>query len=145
MFIVSCRVKREVPCICSYFEGRKYTKHDSKGKHPLVGWCEEEDHLLASGGGIMESDAQGGGFWRLMAASDLPTRTARLAGVFLLLHLLLWRRSEIFRRTHLWEVDYHKIIIIPYSLYYHRPACKTSRWQNAYMYQDQYSCKFATN
>ena len=39
-----------------------------------VGWCEEGVHSLASGGG----------FRRLVPASDLPTRTTRRAGVLLL-------------------------------------------------------------
>ena len=51
----------------------------------MVGWCEEGDHLLASGGG----------FRRLMPASDLPTRTTRRAGVFLLYHTYLWNKQQV--------------------------------------------------
>ena len=46
-------------------------KYGVKGKHPLVGWCESGDHLLASCVGIL----------RLMPANDLPPRTTQL-GVF---------------------------------------------------------------
>ena len=58
---------------------------DPKGKHQLVGWCESGDHLLASGGG----------FRRLMPASDLPTRTTRRAGVFLLYCTYLWNKQQV--------------------------------------------------
>ena len=50
-----------------------------------VGWCEEGDHLLASGGG----------FRRLMPASDLPTCTTRQAGVFLLYRTYLWNKQQV--------------------------------------------------
>ena len=54
-------------------------------KTPRVGWCEEGDHLLASGGG----------FRCLMPASDLPTHTTRRAGVFLLYHTYLWNKQQV--------------------------------------------------
>ena len=50
-----------------------------------VRWCEEGDHLLASGGG----------FRRLMQASDLPTRTIWRAGVFLLYRAYLWNKQQV--------------------------------------------------
>ena len=60
-------------------------RHFLKGKHPLVGWCETGDHLLASGGG----------FLRLMPASDIPIRITRRAGVFLLYRTYLWNKQQV--------------------------------------------------
>ena len=42
-----------------------------------------------------ESHAEGGGFRRLMPASDLPTRTTRRASAFLLYHTYVWNKQQV--------------------------------------------------
>ena len=73
----------------------------NKGKHPLIGWCESRDHLLASGRG----------FQPLMPASDLPTRTTRWAGVFLLYRTYLWIKQVKSINLITWStMQYHMVV-----------------------------------
>ena len=67
-------------------------RHAPKGKHPESGGARRE---ITCWHQAEESDAEGGGFLRLMSASDLPTRTTRLAGVFLLYRTYLWNKQQV--------------------------------------------------
>ena len=61
-------------------------KHPESGgpRRKIICWHQAE-----------ESDAEGGGFRRLMPASDLPTRTTRRVGVFLLYRTYLWNKQQV--------------------------------------------------
>ena len=64
----------------------------NRGKHPEARGARSE---ITCGHQAEESDAEGGGFRRLMPASDLPTRTTRRAGVFLLYRTYLWNKQQV--------------------------------------------------
>ena len=60
-----------------------------------------------------ESNANGGGFRRLMPASDLPTCTTRRAGVFLLYSTYLWNNKQQVMSINLttWStMQYHVVV-----------------------------------
>ena len=63
-----------------------------KGKHPESGGARRE---ITCWHQAEESGAEGGGFRRLMPASDLPTRTTRRAGVFLSYRTYLWHKQQV--------------------------------------------------
>ena len=65
---------------------------DHKGKHPESGGVRRE---ITCWHQAEESEAKGGGFRRLMPASDLLTRTTRWAGVFLLFRTYLWNKQQL--------------------------------------------------
>ena len=67
-------------------DGRFKRKHPESGgaRREITCWHQAE-----------ESDAEGGGFRRLIPASDLPTRTTRRMGVFLLYRTYLWNKQQV--------------------------------------------------
>ena len=67
-------------------------KYALKGKNPESGGARRE---ITCWHQAEESDAEGGGFLCLMPASDLPTRTNRKAGVFLLYRIYLWNKQQV--------------------------------------------------
>ena len=78
-------------------------------KTPRVGWCKEG---ITRWHQAEESDAEGGGFRRLLPASDLPTRTTRRAGVFLLYRTYLWNKQQVMSiNLTMWStMQYHVVV-----------------------------------
>ena len=77
-----------------------------KGKHPELGGTRRE---ITCWHQAEESDAEGGGFRRLMPASDLPTRTIRRVGVFLLYPTYLWNKQQVMS-INLTTMQYHVVV-----------------------------------
>ena len=64
----------------------------NKGKHPESGSGRREITYWHQ---AEESDANGGVYRRLMPTSDLPARTTRRVGVFLLYRIYLWNKQQV--------------------------------------------------
>ena len=89
-----------------------YPAHDYtgiKGKHPESGGARRE---ITCWHQAEESDAEGGGYRRLMPASDLSTRTTRRVGVFLLYGTYLWNKQQVMSiNLTMWStMQYHVMV-----------------------------------
>ena len=77
---------------CRRRVGHSSWHQHTKGKRPESGGARSE---ITCWHQAEESDAEGGGFRRLIPASDLPTRTTRRVGVFLLYRTYLWNKQQV--------------------------------------------------